>query len=86
MTKKVDFGMRCTKCGHKISGRILGGENGSRIEKSGVCQKCHEKHCGYLGLALQSGNHQYEMLFETRNHGTIGVLPILRVIEGENNG
>jgi DNA-directed RNA polymerase subunit RPC12/RpoP len=84
MTKKVDFGMRCTKCGHKISDRILGGENGSRIEKSGVCQKCHKEHYGYLGLALQSGNHQYKMLFETSNQ--IGVLPILRVIEGENNG
>lgn len=81
MTKKVDFGMRCTRCGHKISDRVLGGKNGSRIEASGVCQKCHDEYNGNIGLVLQPGVHQYEMLFEELRR--LGNTPTLKIIEGE---
>lgn len=65
--KKVDFGMRCSRCNHKIPDRSLCGENGSRIEKTGVCQKCHNEYNGVFGLVLETGNRKYRLeVLETR--------------------
>ena len=84
---KVDFGMRCTRCNHKISDRVLGGENGSRIEKSGVCQKCHNEYNGTIVLALMPGNitlmlHHID-IFETYGKGKEGMLYSILKVKGE---
>jgi hypothetical protein len=83
-SRKVDFGMRCTRCGHKIPDRSLLGKDGSRIEKSGVCGKCNDEYYGAIRFELPVGKGQYPLQFieYVGNYAIHGVVPVIGVHYG----
>lgn len=77
--KKVDFGFRCTKCNRKVSDKSLMGQNGTQIEKSGVCMVCHNKNMDkgsqwMFALSLVSGKNEYFIDFKHLRGYDISVL------------
>ena len=64
--KKVDFGMRCTKCNHKISESQLNGKNGEQTVRSGVCYHCRVGYewSGLLVLHLNPEFTNYRQSIE----------------------
>lgn len=61
---KVDFGMRCRKCNHKISDREILSKEGNRIVSTGLCATCIDPEEIQVVFALKSGTHQYKFLTE----------------------
>lgn len=67
---KVDFGMRCRKCNHKISEKSQLGKNGNRIATTGLCSTCLDPEEVLIAFALKSGTHQYK--FQTEEWLAVG--------------
>ena len=57
---KAKVGFYCTRCNHKVPDKQVN----NRVERSGVCNKCHNEYYGTIGFMLPAG--QVKAHFETR--------------------